>query len=70
MPSIKSIFSVVVGFATLAIAIPAQPKLSSRAVAHYDLARRQNAAAAAAGITDIDILQLYDFCLLERSFIC
>jgi hypothetical protein len=60
MPSIKSIIGVaVVGFAALGTALPAQPKLSERAVSHYDLARRQNAAAAAAGITDIDILQLF-----------
>jgi hypothetical protein len=59
MPSIKSIIgATVVGFAALAAALPAQPKLSKSAASHYDLARRQNAAAAAAGITDIDILQL------------
>jgi hypothetical protein len=60
MPSIKSIIgAVVVGFAALGTALPAQPKLSQSAVSHYDLAKRQNAAAAAAGITDIDILQLF-----------
>lgn len=59
MPSIKNILSVAVGFAALATAIPAQPRLSEKSVARYDLARRQNAGAAAAGITDVDILQLY-----------
>lgn len=59
MPSIKSIIgAAAVGFATLGSALPAQPKLSERAVNLYNLAARQNAAAAAAGITDIDILQL------------
>jgi len=59
MPSIRSILgAVAVVLATVATALPAQPRLSGRAVAHYNLAARQNAAAAAAGITDIDILQL------------
>ena len=60
MPSIKSaIGAAAVMFAAIGSALPAQPKLSPRAVSHYNLAARQNAAAAAAGITDIDILQLY-----------
>jgi len=60
MLSIKSIIgAAVLGFAAFGAALPAQPKLSESAVSHYDLARRQNAAAAAAGINDIDILQLY-----------
>ncbi len=60
MPSIKAIVgAAVVGFALVATALPAQPRLSQSAVSHYDLARRQNKAAAAAGITDIDILQLF-----------
>jgi hypothetical protein len=60
MLSIKSIIgTAVLGLAALGAALPAQPKLSKSAVSHYDLARRQNAAAAAAGINDIDILQLY-----------
>jgi hypothetical protein len=60
MPSIKSIIgAAIVGFAALGAALPAQPKLSKSAVSHYDLAKRQNVAAAAAGINDIDILQLY-----------
>jgi hypothetical protein len=59
MPSLKSIFgAAVLGLAAFVAAIPAQPRLSSRAVKAYNLARRQNAAAAAAGINDIDILQL------------
>jgi hypothetical protein len=59
MPSIKSIIgAAAVGFAAIACALPAQPKLSDKAVSLYNLAARQNAAAAAAGITDVDILQL------------
>lgn len=59
MPSIRSIISAtVVGFVTFGAALPAQPHLSDSAVRHFDLATRQNAAAAAAGLTDIDILQL------------
>jgi hypothetical protein len=59
MPSIKSIIgATIVGLAALGAALPAQPKLSETAVRRFDLAARQNAAAAAAGITDIDILQL------------
>lgn len=58
MPSLKSILgAATIAFAAVASALPAQPKLSERAVTHYNLAARQNAAAAAAGITDIDILQ-------------
>jgi hypothetical protein len=52
------IIAAIVGFVTFAAALPAQPKLSETAVRHYELATRQNAEAAAAGITDIDILQL------------
>jgi hypothetical protein len=67
MPNIKFLIgAAVAGLATFAAALPAQPKLSQSAVSHYDLARRQNAAAAAAGITDIDILQLFVL-LSERS---
>jgi hypothetical protein len=60
MPSIKQILGVVaVGLATVASTLPAQPKLSSRALKAYDLARRQNPATGLPdGLTDIDILQL------------
>jgi hypothetical protein len=69
MPSIRSIIgAAIVGCATLGAALPAQPKLSEGAVNHYDLARRQNMAAAAAGITDIDILQLL-VCLAPMVYI-
>lgn len=41
------------------LALPAQPKLNSRALVLYELAERQAADAAASNLTDIDILQLY-----------
>jgi hypothetical protein len=56
MLSIQSIIGAAAAwFAVLGSALPAQPKLSPRAVNLYN---RQNAAATAAGINDIDILQL------------
>ncbi|KAL2025021.1 hypothetical protein VTK56DRAFT_23 [Thermocarpiscus australiensis] len=70
MPSIKkTLGAVVVGLAAVASALPAAPKLSRAQMKMYEHARRQNAAAAALGLTDIDILQ---FALtlewLESSF--
>lgn len=58
MPSIKQIFGVVaVGLAAVATALPAQPKLSERALKAYE--RRQNPATGLPdGIGDIDVLQL------------
>ena len=59
MPSIfKSIGLVVAGLAAVSSALPAVPKLSKAHLKMYEFAKRQNAAAAAAGLTDIDILQL------------
>jgi hypothetical protein len=59
MPSLKNIISAAVALAGFVAALPALPKLSGHAVRAFDLTRRQNAAAAKAGITDTDILQLY-----------
>ncbi|RYP01714.1 hypothetical protein DL764_006139 [Monosporascus ibericus] len=42
--------------AAVASAMPAQPKFTERQTQIYDLAKRQNAAAEAMGLTDIDIL--------------
>ncbi|RYP24475.1 hypothetical protein DL765_000495 [Monosporascus sp. GIB2] len=47
----------VAGLAAVASAMPAQPKFTQRQTQIYDLAKRQNAAAAAMGLTDIDILE-------------
>jgi len=59
MPSfIKTVGTVVAGLATLASAAPAAPKLTRSQMKIHDVMKRQNAAAAAAGLTDIDILQL------------
>jgi len=59
MPSFKKVISVVaVGLAAVASALPAQPRLSSRALSVYELKARQAAAATAtSGLTDVDILQ-------------
>jgi hypothetical protein len=61
MPGIRQIFGVVaVVFAITGSALPAQPKLSSRALRAYDISARQLASTGLpAGLTDIDILQLY-----------
>ena len=53
MPSFKAVL--IAALATAASALPA-PSEHDRKL--YNLAKRQNAAAAAAGLTDIDILQL------------
>ncbi len=58
MPSIKMIGAVVAGLAAVASALPSVPKLSPSQMKMHQFMKRQNAAAAAAGLTDIDILQL------------
>ena len=58
MPSIKTIGAVVAGLAALATAMPAVPKLTRNQMKIHQSMKRQNAAAAAAGLTDVDILQL------------
>lgn len=59
MPSImKTAGALVAGLAALASAMPAIPRLSARQTKIYELQRRQNAGAAALGLTDVDILQL------------
>ncbi len=58
MPSIIKTTGVLAGLVAAVLALPAQPKLSARQDNIYELAKRQNAAAAAAGLTDVDLLQL------------
>ncbi|KAI0414124.1 ferritin-like domain-containing protein [Xylaria grammica] len=69
MPSITKTTAVLAGLVAAVSALPAQPKLSARQNSIYQLAKRQNAAAAALGLADVDILQ---FALtlewLEASF--
>ncbi|EFW99578.1 rds1p-like stress response protein [Grosmannia clavigera kw1407] len=69
MPSLRSTAVAIVGFTAAVWALPAQPKFSSGQMKIYEYSKRQNAAAAALGLTDIDILQ---FALtlewLETSF--
>lgn len=57
MPSFKTI--AVVLLASTASALPSSERLTSRQLHYHDLSKRQNEAAAAAGLTDVDILQLY-----------
>lgn len=58
MPSVMKIAGAVAGLAAVASAMPAQPRFTPRQTQVYQLAKRQNAAAAALGLTDVDILQL------------
>ncbi|KAK3945803.1 protein rds1 [Diplogelasinospora grovesii] len=58
MPSITKTFgAVVAGLAAVSSAMPAVPKLNRSQMKIHEYMKRQNAAAAAAGLTDIDILQ-------------
>ncbi|KAK3327507.1 ferritin-like domain-containing protein [Cercophora scortea] len=70
MPSFtKTLGVVVAGLAAVASALPAYPKLSRSQMKIHDFMKRQNAAAAAAGLTDVDILQFaLTLELLEEAF--
>ncbi|KAK3325427.1 ferritin-like domain-containing protein [Apodospora peruviana] len=70
MPSIiKSLGVVVAGLAAVASALPAYPKLTRSQMKIHNFMKRQNALAAAAGLTDIDILQFaLTLELLEEAF--
>jgi hypothetical protein len=56
MASIKTVLFGL--FASTALAVPSGPRFSKRQLQYHDLSKRQNDAAAAAGLTDVDILQL------------
>ena len=58
MPSFAKTMGLVAGFVAAASAFPAVPKLNDSQMKMYEFSKRQNAAAAAAGLTDVDILQL------------
>lgn len=61
MPSIKkTIGAVVAGLAAVSSALPSHPKFTRTQMRMFEHAKRQNAAAAALGLTDVDILQLYE----------
>ena len=58
MPSFtKTLGAVVAGLAAFASAAPAAPKLTKSQMKIHDVVKRQNQLAAAAGLTDLDILQ-------------
>ncbi|KAK4462164.1 protein rds1 [Cladorrhinum samala] len=58
MPSIsRTLGAVVAGLAAVASALPAVPKLNDNQMKMLSFAKRQNAAAAALGLNDVDILQ-------------
>ena len=59
MPSMMKIAGAAASLAALVSAIPAQPRLTPRQTEIYELSKRQNAAAAALGLQDVDILQLW-----------
>lgn len=58
MPSIIKTAGLVAGLIAAASALPSIPKFTESQMKLYEYSKRQNAAAAAAGLTDVDILQL------------
>jgi hypothetical protein len=59
MPSLAKTFgTVVVGLAVVASALPGHPRLTRSQMKIHNFMKRQEAAAAASGLTDVDILQL------------
>lgn len=59
MPSLaRTVGAVVAGLAVVASALPGYPRLTPSQMKIHQFMRRQAAAAAASGLTDVDILQL------------
>lgn len=58
MPSVMKLAGAAAALAAAVSAIPAHPRLNARQTGIYNLAKRQNEAAAALGLEDVDILQL------------
>lgn len=59
MPSmLKSVGVAVAGLAAMSSALPAQPKFTRSQMKIHEFMKRQSAAETAAGLTDIEILQL------------
>jgi len=59
MPSLtKTLGLVAAGLSALVSALPAAPKLTASQMKIHQVMKRQNAAAAALGLNDVDILQL------------
>jgi hypothetical protein len=58
MPSFKTAVLSAFAAAASVSALPSSIRLSGRQLQYHDLAKRQNAGAAAAGLNDFDILQL------------
>ena len=61
MPSFTKTIAVLAGLFAAVSAAPPFPRLTRGQMRYYEHSKRQNAAAAAAGLTDVDILQLYVF---------
>ncbi|KAK0383583.1 hypothetical protein NLU13_9494 [Sarocladium strictum] len=57
MPSFKTVVLSALAAAVSVSALPSSVKLTERQLQYHELARRQNAGAAAAGLNDFDILQ-------------
>jgi len=70
MPSLtKTLGLVAAGLSALVSALPAAPKLTASQMKIHQVMKRQNAAAAALGLNDVDILQFaLTLELLEEAF--
>lgn len=67
MPSLKT--TILAVLAATATAMPATVRLTPRQMQYHSLAKRQQEGAAAAGLSDFDILQLYVLFLAHFLFL-